>query len=342
MGRMRDIHTNVRIGACALAVLLLCLCLIGCETTGMSAFGSSSTTSALWNQQVPEGGGATLVTGDDSSWFWRTYQFDADGTLVASESFDPDGGTWSVRYYHYDGQGRLSSVTGSCEGGGPNTERSFRTTYDYYDDGSFDVSRRVDGTLTMMKRYDTAGRIIESNADTGGRETFEYDDQGRQTAHWYYGPHSDEVNWSSSHTYEYGTDDQGDFERMYHYDASTRRPDSCFTEWLDSEGRVVRSASSTLQGDGTWVLDDSSIETCAYGQTVECYPGTDTVSSRTKTRDSSDPSSAESSTTTYDKRGFPVSYAKTAHGKTRTASATYRGNVPAGFLDDDLDATEAP
>lgn len=180
MERMRVVHISLHVAVCTLATLLLCVCLAGCESTGMGEFGSSRDTSALWNQQVPEGGGAILIMGDDSSRFWKTYQFDAGGTLVASESFNSDGGTWSVSYYHYD-QGRLSSVTGSCEGGGPNTERSFETTYSYHDDGSLNVSRREDGTLTMTKSYDAAGRIVESNAVTSNdRETFEYDDQGRQ------------------------------------------------------------------------------------------------------------------------------------------------------------------
>ncbi len=342
MERMRVVHISLHVAVCTLATLLLCVCLAGCESTGMGEFGSSRDTSALWNQQVPEGGGAILIMGDDSSRFWKTYQFDAGGTLVASESFNSDGGTWSVSYYHYD-QGRLSSVTGSCEGGGPNTERSFETTYSYHDDGSLNVSRREDGTLTMTKSYDAAGRIVESNAVTSNdRETFEYDDQGRQTAHWHYGSHGDEIDWPSSQTYEYGTDDQGDFERMYYYDRDTQQPDSCCTNWLDSEGRVVRSVRSTLRDDGTWALDGSSIETCTYDETVEYYPNTNKVSSRTKTRDSSDPASAESSTTIYDEQGFLVSYARTAYGKTHTTLATYRGNVPAGFLDDGLDAPKAP
>ena len=93
---------------------------------------------------------------------------------------------------------------------------------------------------------------------------------------------------------------------MYYYDRDTQQPDSCCTNWLDSEGRVVRSVRSTLRDDGTWALDGSSIETCTYDETVEYYPNTNKVSSRTKTRDSSDPASAESSTTIYDEQGFPV------------------------------------
>jgi uncharacterized protein YkuJ len=154
----------------------------------MGEFGSSSDTSALWNRQAPEGGGAIRVTGDSSSWFWKTYQFDADGRLVAKESFSPEGGTWSIANYHYDSQGRLSSVTGSCEGGGPNTTRSFETTYSYRDNGSFDVFRRDGGALSMTKSYDASGRIVESrsffsSSDREDRQTFEYDDQGRLTAH---------------------------------------------------------------------------------------------------------------------------------------------------------------
>ncbi len=345
MERTRAIHISLHVAACTLVALLLCTCLAGCESTGMGEFGSSSDTSALWNRQAPEGGGAIRVTGDSSSWFWKTYQFDADGRLVAKESFSPEGGTWSIANYHYDSQGRLSSVTGSCEGGGPNTTRLFETTYSYRDDGSFDVFRRDGGALSMTKSYDASGRIVESrsffsSSDREDRQTFEYDDQGRQTAHWYF--NNDEVNWNSSQTYEYGTDDQGDFKRIYYYDADTQQPYLCFTEWLDSEGRPVKSADSTLQDDGTWALDGSSIETSTYSETTEYYPGTATMSSKTKVRDSSDPSNSSVYTTAYDERGFPVSHTQTAYGETHVTSAEYKGNVPAGFLDDDLDASETP
>jgi YD repeat-containing protein len=346
MRHRRTFHTKILAVvltlAMFLAVLLADICLLGCGATGMSAFGSSRDASALWNQQLPDGGGAIIVRDDDSFGFWRTYQFDAEGRLVAFETFIPDGNAWSINHCRYDDQGRLAHVIGSHEGGGPNTAAEFETTYSYHGDGSLDVSRSEDGEVVMTRHYDADGRITELNRIGDIREVYEYDDRGRRTAHWVYGIQGDQekLNWASSETYEYGTDERGDFERTYYYDGDTHQPNRCSVDWLDSQGNVIAYESMTPQGDGTWISDDAGVTTFSYGETVERRPGTDVVVSKTKTTESSDSSQEKSVTITYDEQGNPTRLDEERDGATQTCTVEYKGNVPSGFLDDELEAAE--
>jgi hypothetical protein len=85
MRHRRTFHTKILAVvltlAMFLAVLLADICLLGCGATGMSAFGSSRDASALWNQQLPDGGGAIIVRDEDSFGFWADtrIQFDCRG-----------------------------------------------------------------------------------------------------------------------------------------------------------------------------------------------------------------------------------------------------------------------
>lgn len=108
---MKHLETSIRSASFAALMLialgvLLCVCLAGCRAMSMSDYGSTPQSSALWSKDAPAGGGAVLITGESDSSQWETYQFDADGRVVDSETFNPEGYTWRLSHYSYDDQGR--------------------------------------------------------------------------------------------------------------------------------------------------------------------------------------------------------------------------------------------
>ena len=325
-----------------LTALLLMVCMTGCEPGGMVSHGSSSLHSALWDEPVPDGGGAIHVTTDSDSSGWATYQFDAEGRLAESETYTSEGATWSLKRYSYDDQGRISSITGSGEGGGPDTAENFERRYRYEEreDGGFDVEvRDGSGALTGTASYDAGGRVLESSG-TDSRTVYEYDGQSRVTSERRYDIRngSEAIDWYNERHYEYGTDERGDYRRTYFFDPDTHQADTCYTYRLDSEGNTIEVVETELQNDGTWMPTDYH-RIYTYDEPVEHHPGTDAVSSMTEVCTSRDPQFSYSSTTAYDETGNPLSYTYTTANATSTSTAEYRGSTPAGFLDDRLFST---
>ena len=139
-----------------LGALVVLAFLSGCGQLDMKGYGSTSSSSHLWEQKVPEAGGATLVTGDDDTWLWNTYVFDADGRLVASETYTSDGATWRLSNYAHDDQGRVATIFGNVHGGGPDTATTFDERYAYTE---------RDGRGLDLERHSSDGSASTESCD---------------------------------------------------------------------------------------------------------------------------------------------------------------------------------